>query len=221
LWCLLGAAAAFRPTLACVVLPFALAGQRRVMAGAAVGAATVMLLSLVTSTAGDWSEYVRAMTLRARVYLGETSGIRQEVTDVDYPAVIEGTTSLARLGTFRVVDSALASVCRGRLADSGSEPLLPCSARSLQVTAVVVVIVGCLALSFWRRRIAAIAGWQGYVLYGTVMAMTVDSLAPAARYSYQNMLWLVPLAAVMSPDRSYVVGTRGNGSASFEVVHDE
>ncbi len=54
--CLLGAEAAFRPTRVCVVLPFALAGQRRVMAGAAVGVATAWLALRIAPDAPPYDD---------------------------------------------------------------------------------------------------------------------------------------------------------------------
>lgn len=181
---LLGLTASLRPPIIFMSLPMLLYRKWKMFLATVAGLFSGVSLSLLVVDISMWKNYVSAMRILGKIYLGLIETVPGRY---NYNPNIEGQDRMANWAQLPIYDSSLQYIFRTFLAID----LYP-----IVLGACLVLVL--LALSFlvykWRVKNVSVSM---LFLIGISMSFISEFFIPAWCYSYNNILWLIPLSLVI------------------------
>ncbi|MFA6001129.1 MAG: glycosyltransferase family 87 protein [Thermoleophilia bacterium] len=185
----LGVFAAFRPPGALMLIPMLVYGKWKILVGSVVGAVVTFLVTLVTGNIIYWDSYVRAAQAWSDVFLGI---VRFDYAPYEHP-VIEGMGNLTWRANTPTSDTSFQALLQQVGFNVSSGPLL-----------IVMFLIIAAAVIFLFRIRKAGDSIPTMFLAGSTLVLLSSYLLPARLYTYNNVMWLIPLALIIISSDSLV-----------------
>lgn len=178
---ILGFLIVLRPPYVLVLLPLAFVKNRKVLFYTGVGALSTLLLSIAFSGWEVWSSYFQAMTIHGQIHM-----IDVKPPTISYPYTnIEGMGDLYALANLPIYDSSVQFLLRSVGIVIGS--------NSLKLILLLVLAV----TSFWLYKSHRKFNDTKIIIIASLLVFMAEFFIPAARYSYNNVLILIPISLVI------------------------
>lgn len=176
---ILGIAIILRPTLALIALPFLVYRKWNFIFGNIIGGSVSFLLSVILTGWDNWQSYFAAMKIHGAIHLSDAHYVAS-----NYPySNIEGIGNLYGLANIPIFDSSLQFLLKSiGIRISGSFFLL-------------VFMIFLVVLFVFLRRFKLTASYL--FIIGSTLVFLVDFFLPAARFSYNNVMFLPVLVLII------------------------
>ena len=186
---LLGMTAALRPPAALMLLPMLIYRKWKMLAGSVAGAITTLGASFLLADISIWRSYFSVTKTWSDIFQG--------VIAFDYAGygdrVIEGMYTLTYRSDTPTYDSSLQAVLQPAGLNLSSLPLL-----------AVLTLVVAAAVIFLLKVRRADAPLPLLFLAGSVLVLISEFFLPARRYTYNDIIWLIPLSLIIISSGSLV-----------------
>ncbi|MDO9577107.1 MAG: glycosyltransferase family 87 protein [Candidatus Cloacimonadales bacterium] len=181
---ILGLAASWRPPMILMGLPFIFYKKWKLIFGGIAGIIVGFLSSLLLTGISTWQSYFSAMKIHGLFHSGL---LQPELKIHPNSNFIEGVRNSFFSADVPSTDSSIQGVLYkffGFVLD----------AKFLWLGFFVIVLL--LGFSLWRKRKLSVP-IEMLFFQGTVLVLISEFLLPAARLSYNNVIWLVPLSMLI------------------------
>jgi len=181
---ILGMATVWRPPMLLMGLPVLIYKKWKIIIGGIAGIIIGFTSSLFVSGISTWSSYFSAMKIHGLFHIGlqefklgvhnnfnNTEGISNTFFSADVPGLDSSIQGII----FKVYEFAL-------------------DARFLWMGLVIIVLLLC--VSIWRNRNISVP-IEMIFFQGTLLVLLSEFFLPAARLSYNNVIWLIPLSMLI------------------------
>ena len=180
---IIGYTTALRPPMFLIGVPFLLYKKWRFIVGQIIGFIIGILTSFIFVNINTWKSYFAAMDIHEKVHLGIL-----KMSAERYPYInIEDTRDLWMGAQLPISDSSIQGILYNFFnlrVPSG------CLIIGL-VICLIVVIVLLLRLKIKSANIGIL------FFCGSIMVLISEFFIPAARFSYNNVIWLIPLSLII------------------------
>ncbi|MFC1898072.1 glycosyltransferase family 87 protein [Candidatus Cloacimonadota bacterium] len=181
---ILGVSSSWRPPMILMSLPIIIYRKWKMIIGGIIGISLSLLGSVLFSGVSTWSSYFSAMKIHGLFHAGV---LQPELSIHPNSNNIEG----IRNSFFSADVPGLDSSIQGLLYKLFGFALDP---KFLWLGLVVIVLL--LSFSLWKGRNKS-ATIEMIFFQGSVLILISEFFLPAARLSYNNVIWLVPLSMLI------------------------
>lgn len=180
---IIGYTTALRPPMCFIGVPFLIYKKWRFIVGQIIGFIIGILTSFIFVNFKIWKSYFTAMDIHEKVHLGIL-----KMSTEGYPYInIEDTRDLWMGAQLPISDSSI----QGMFYNFFN---IRIPSNSLIIGLIICLIVFIVILL--RLKIKS-ANMEVLFFYGSLMVLISEFFIPAARFSYNNVIWLIPLSLII------------------------
>jgi len=177
---ILGITASFRPTVILFGIPFLIKKRWKFIVSGITGILLSLSLSLIITPLSVWKSYFRSVEFHEKFHLL----IIQPIYQLYKSQIVDGVKNPVFSANLPIEDSSIQDIIRIFLD-------VKVTASVLEFSLIVVLII--LSLTLWKKIKKSRNDLQLFFI-GTVFVIISSFFLPAARLSYMNVYWLIPLS---------------------------
>ncbi len=180
---IIGYTTALRPPMCLIGVPFLLYKKWRFIVGQIIGFIIGILTSFIFVNFKIWKSYFTAMDIHEKVHLGIL-----KMSAERYPYInIEDTRDLWMGAQLPISDSSIQGIFFNFF-----NIRIP---SNFLIIGLIICLIVFIALLL-RLKIKAV-NIKVLFFYGSLMVLISEFFIPAARFSYNNVIWLIPLSLII------------------------
>jgi hypothetical protein len=180
---IIGYTTALRPPMCLIGVPFLLYKKLRFIVGQIIGFIIGILTSFIFVNFKIWKSYFTAMDIHEKVHLGIL-----KMSAERYPYInIEDTRDLWMGAQLPISDSSIQGIFFNFF-----NIRIP---SNFLIIGLIICLIVFIALLL-RLKIKAV-NIKVLFFYGSLMVLISEFFIPAARFSYNNVIWLIPLSLII------------------------
>jgi len=172
-----------RPLVGLILIPMLIHRKWKFLSGAAVGLVLGLALPLFNAKPSIWASYVSVMMFHTGVHKNPMPFDKMAPSKIKIKSV-EGMKNLKKMAKIRFSNSSLQQTMRTFGVNLSSK---------LLVLAFAAILVLVSAYLYTSRGL----GMEKLFFIGAVLVFLSEFFIPAARYSYNNVIWLVMFALIL------------------------
>ncbi|MCL4385525.1 MAG: glycosyltransferase 87 family protein [Cyanobacteria bacterium] len=171
-----------RPTYALMMIPVLIYKKWKLFTGAVIGLLVGFFMPVIFTNYSIWIKYLSAMQLNEKIHLGLIP-----IGDFGYIVkTIEGMNNLHRYAAIPTYDSSLQGVFQGLG--------IILTSKILWISLVILIIIVSFLLYKFRLKNIKMSL---LFLIGVVMVLVSEFFLPAVKWSYYDIIWLLPLPLIV------------------------